>query len=254
MAPDFAGFFQLLCATCDFHWSNLIGTAASSPDSVPQCYSLLLAGCPRRLWLRPRSGDIFIFHEVFATECYRIPPNVLSTATVVVDLGANIGLTTTFLAERFPEARFVCVEPSPSNVAILRRNLAWMGDRASIVEAAVSDRRGEISFDDGAWSWGGHILTGDPAGSRRVRCETVDSILAAAGLDHVDLLKVDIEGAESMIFSARPEWLRTVKCVIIELHPGYSTDQLQDDLRPFGFEVLPPDAARGNEMIMAVRP
>ena len=66
----------------------------------------------------------------------------------------------------------------------------------------------------------------------------------------VDLLKVDIEGAEEELF-ARPQFLSRVKFVIIELHPPYSLERFKTDLRPVGFDAKPPFGDSGVPAVTA---
>ena len=244
-------FVRLVARTEEFHLTNLLRGAGSQPVAAPEKHRINIGGCPRDLWIRPRSGDVFIFHEVFTNQCYRIPTAILPQARTILDLGANIGMTTLFLAQFFPRARYVCVEPSPFNALLLRHNVEWLGERVSVVESAVADFSGNVSFTDSNWSWGGHIDS-RTAGTRTVSCLTVGDIIESHQLKFVDLLKVDIEGAEKLLFSSRPAWLKKVGCIVIELHDGYSFSQFEHDVRPLGFTALPEGSPFGNVMKVAV--
>jgi FkbM family methyltransferase len=241
----------LIARTERFHLRNFLKRGTSAPGIAPERHRVLLSGERRDLWLRPGTGDIFVFHEIFTNRCYSIPQSILSSAQTIVDLGANIGLTTLFLSELFPAARFICVEPNPRNADVLRRNVAWLGDRVSVVQSAIADYCGQISFNDSEWTWGGHIAPDRPV-SRTVPCSTVEEILKSHRLDSIDLLKVDIEGAEDLVFSSRPEWLVKVRCIVIELHGGYSLTRFREDVGARGLNVLPEGSAAGNVMHFAV--
>ena len=65
----------------------------------------------------------------------------------------------------------------------------------------------------------------------------VPSILSRLGWTGIELLKIDIEGAEQYLFQARQPWLATVKTIIGEYHGDYQLPQLERDLAPLGFEV-----------------
>jgi FkbM family methyltransferase len=241
---------RLLLDTLRFHISN--HKSRNCHQSLLQrTYSVRLGKRIIDICLRIYSGDIFIFHEVFLHPCYIIPQIYLSQVTSIVDLGANIGLTTIFFAAQFPEARCVCVEPDASNLQILKQNLAWLEDRVQIVEGAVSDRSGPAMFDTSGWSWGGH-LSGPKEAGQPVQCYTIDEILASSGMSTVDIVKIDIEGAEKLLFSGNNDWLQRVRVIIIELHGDYSEQDFQNDMREAGFTVFPPDRARGNRMLLAV--
>jgi FkbM family methyltransferase len=241
----------LMMAGLEFHLSSLFGLP---PEMVPTRYRIRLSSGIREIGLRRRSGDFFIFHEIFTCRCYNLPERVVpASPAVIVDLGANIGLATLFLADRFRGATHVCVEPNPGNLALLRTNVSFLGDRVTIVEGAASARPGEARFFDSAWSWGGHLVADGPS-SRSVRCVTVDEVMAAYRLEAIDVLKVDIEGAEREIFSPGPAWLPKAGFVMIELHNGYSVQEFRADVASSGFRVLEPGSEFGNAIVVAFRP
>jgi FkbM family methyltransferase len=228
-------------ATLLFHLSNAL---RATHQSVPRRYRVNLIGRPHDLWMRTVGGDIFVLHEVFGLGCYDLPCNSSDLRTVV-DLGANIGLTTLYLASKAPEAQFICVEPVPANADLLRRNLAPLS-RAIVVQAAVTKESGTVMFDDTRPAWGGGISR---KGRLRVEAISIDDLLARYAPDRmIDLLKMDIEGAEAEVFSGPMLWLDRVACIIAELHPPFSLEQFRRLLIGRGFDIL-----NGRMMPTAVR-
>jgi FkbM family methyltransferase len=207
---------------------------------------------PIELQLRTYSGDLFILHEIFLSECYALPPGLDGQVKVVVDLGANIGLTTLYYAHRYPGARFVCVEPDPGNARLLRHNVAALGDRVLVVEGAVSDVAGTAGFDATGWSWGRQFHSGDRAATT-VRCFTVPEILELARMARVDLMKVDIEDAVEQVFGSRNGWLSRVDTIVAELTVHYPFPRFEEDVRPFGLRAFPVGSPIGNAMVLATR-
>jgi predicted O-methyltransferase YrrM len=69
---------------------------------------------------------LFVLYEVLAFNAYHIARSLLPTDNmrVVVDCGANIGITSLFLAARYPHAAILSVEPHPENYALLKANVA----------------------------------------------------------------------------------------------------------------------------------
>jgi FkbM family methyltransferase len=222
---------RLTSATLAFHMSNALG---ATRQSVPKRFRVNLIGRPHDLWLRTVGGDIFVLHEVFGSRCYDLPFES-SRLRMVVDLGANIGLTTLYLASRAPEARFICVEPVPSNADLLRRNLAPVRN-AIVVQAAVTNKVGTVAFDNTRPAWGGSISRDGPL---RVEAISIEELLARyAPEGMIDLLKIDIEGAEAEVFSGPMVWLDRVACIVAELHPPFSLEQFRRLVTARGFDVV----------------
>jgi len=99
------------------------------------------------VWLRPRTADRYALRGTFSDVFHRPPPQLKKDSIRVIwDLGANIGLTMSDLAYRYPGARVIGVELDPDNAALCRRNLAPWADRCRLVEAAVWCEDGELEY------------------------------------------------------------------------------------------------------------
>jgi FkbM family methyltransferase len=213
-------------------------------------YDLRLSGRKHVVTMRTFAGDLFVFNEVFGTRCYEVPTEFSGGIRTVLDAGANVGLTTLFLSQVFPDARFVCVEPSRGNVELLSRNLRAV-DCATVIWAAAGDRDGKLYFREARWAWGGH--TSAQAGTYPVCARSIPSILDELGIETLDLLKVDIENGVERLFHRNNQWLSRVRMIVVELFAGYGISQFENDVAPFGFTVLPENSDHGNRMVMAVK-
>jgi len=239
---------RLAVETGRFHLLNRLAPRRGA--GAPQRYQVQIGGRHQDLWLRPASGDFFVLHELFLGECYFIPQHWRNDVRTVVDLGANIGLSCLYFGRYFPQAHYICVEPEPGNVELLRRNTQGLGTSVQVLAAAVSDQAGEALFDDTRPSWGGQLRE-SPGPGRQVRCMTGDEILALTQTGTIDLLKIDIEGAEARLFRGPCTWLQHVGMLVIEIHAPYSLAQFECDMGRFGFSVTLPDPALGNRLIFA---
>ncbi len=125
-------------------------------------------------------------------------------SAVVLDVGANIGLATLAMATALPaSARLLAVEPSPRNLAHLRRNLAANGlaQRVEVVAAAAGAEPGSLSFHESEFGAGshlvsGHHLAGNAMPAVQVPVETLDRVVSSRGLERLDFVKIDVEGFE----------------------------------------------------------
>jgi FkbM family methyltransferase len=157
---------------------------------------------------------------------------------VVVDAGAHVGLFS-LLASAHARS-VVSLEAHPENFALLMSNVEKNG--ATNVDArhcALWSDPGEITFFEGHRSGAGSVL-GEHGRSFDVETETLDSIVASTG--PVDLLKLDIEGAEFVVLDrATDATLAKISAVVAELHLQGQEDRLSptlDRLRSSGFAVV----------------
>lgn len=174
------------------------------------------------LYLRGGTSDLYMFEEVFIEGEYAIDAPL--DPKLIIDVGANVGFASVYFANRYPNARIIAIEPESSNVALLRKNVAPYG-RIEVHEAAVWYESTTLTLiDEGDKS--GIQVRADGSGGGSVRAMTIDEVLALAGTDRVDILKIDIEGAEKELFERNPAWLGNVGVLMIELHdrlrPGCS--------------------------------
>ncbi|MGI8506845.1 MAG: FkbM family methyltransferase [Solirubrobacteraceae bacterium] len=181
------------------------------------------------VYLRSRSTDLNVLHEVFSYRGYDPPAQAriaLSRRPVAVDAGANIGLFTLFLCESVPGVKVTAFEPDSENVAIARRTLAPLiqSGQVELLEVAVGTCAGEIPFVAGRAMTSHRAVAGEP-GTVRVRQVDVFEHLNGVGL-----LKLDIEGAEWDILRD-PRWSdRMPPSVVMEWHGVHDNQREPDPL------------------------
>jgi FkbM family methyltransferase len=186
-----------------------------------------------RLWLRPFAGDLFVFYEVLADRCYDLPPRLLAPhrARCIVDCGANIGFTSLFFASRYPNATIYSVEPHPANFAMLKRNVGHEKRIVPINAAIVGVPRRSVHLSMDKPAWGNQIeMSG--TGSE-IPAYTISQICEMFKLTQLDLLKIDIEGAEREVFE-HADFLCRVGLGLIELHGDYTFDSFVFDVANWG--------------------
>ena len=135
-------------------------------------------------------------------------------APFIIDCGGNVGVATMRFKTRFPDAEIIVFEPDPQIASTLQANIAAAGySGVKVVVAAAWKSRGEIAFAvDGADS--GRI-------SNQEYCTLVKAERLADWIDkHVDLLKLDVEGAEYAILNDLIDCgrIELVQRIICEFH------------------------------------
>jgi FkbM family methyltransferase len=177
--------------------------------------------------LRSRSTDFETFVKVIGEAEYDVPE--LSTPPrAIVDAGANVGIASCFFAEKFPQARIIALEPEASNFDLLRKN--------------VTDYPNVVCINKALWKTSGTLQLFMPAAGGKdafrteencaahepgvkqegsVECVSISDLMAEYGLLRIDLLKVDIEGAEKEVFADCGDWIDKVDAIVIELHDRF---------------------------------
>ena len=173
--------------------------------------ALSIPGVAHPLELRAGTSDLYMFEEVFLEGEYAIEQPL--DPKLILDIGANAGFASVWFANRYPKAKIVAVEPDPSNVAMLRKNVAPYPN-VSVVEGAVWWEKTTLALDDQGDKSGIQVRTGDGG----VRALTIGEL---AGAQPIDILKLDVEGAEKELFEHDPVWLANVGVLMIELHDRF---------------------------------
>lgn len=173
----------------------------------------------------------------------------LRAGAVFVDAGANIGAFT------LPAARIVgrggqvvSIEMMPDTARRLREHLAMAGaDNVRVIEAALSDESGrEVVAREPAGRFGqASIVRRDfgPGAHREIRVRTMTLDDATADLPRIDLMKVDIEGAEALAFAGGQAALARTRCVIFEDWGGRGDGKAAALVKAAGFRLARLDGA-----------
>jgi FkbM family methyltransferase len=188
---------------------------------------------------RLNRGDIQSIREVLMDEAYRLPFSI-PRPNVIVDLGANIGLTSLYLYSCFKPDILIAVEPDPSNAALARHNLEPLGGR--VIEAAVGAVDGVGRFKSNPESNLGTLVEGTDG--RSVDITSMNHLIESLPNHHIDLLKIDIEGGEQELLTRNTEWLSAVDAIIAEFHPDrVDYSGLIQGLIRKGFRYIPAGSA-----------
>jgi len=127
----------------------------------------------------------------------------------VLDIGANFGEVAIYFASRLPGARVVAFEPGLENLAAFERNLAEQRSpltNLELIREAVSDRAGDIEFTMGGGDLSTVMVDGGLQRLKRrkidivkVKTNSLENYCRNLGIDSIDFMKIDIEGAEPLL-------------------------------------------------------
>ena len=186
------------------------------------------------------TSDPDVFYQIFIEREYA-PIADVSDVRFVLDLGANVGYSSVWFANAYPNARILAVEPDPANAAMCRLNLAPYGGRASVLEVGAWSRPAGLvlrrDFRDGR-EWSVQVREALPNETPEVHGVDIATMIAEAGIDRIDILKMDTERAEAEIFGNGPSnWLRATRNLVVELHDDECERICMSALAPYRYRL-----------------
>lgn len=199
-------------------------------------YSLRIKGFDHFITIRGgQSSDAWVIYELLVRETYGAVGHLHSPG-FIVDGGANIGIASLYFLKRYPTARVIAIEPSPANFEICRKNLLPYHNRVVLIQGAIWSTRDKLFLQAGLQEWADYVqAAGDRPGA-------VEAFPLASLIGHtdgkIDLLKLDIEGAEKEVFgSGSDEWLPAVDNLIIELHDKDCVDRFFSAMEAYRYDL-----------------
>ncbi|MEY8759998.1 FkbM family methyltransferase [Chryseobacterium tongliaoense] len=185
------------------------------------------------LYLRTFKGDIDIFYEIFWKNAYDKHLKLLKkNPEIIVDLGAHIGMTSIYFALKYPDVKIYSIEASPENFELLKANTASFKN-ITCFHAAAHFEDGSVNFGTQELSYNQKVSeSGTP-----VQALSVETFMKNNHIQQIDLLKIDIEGAEADLLSKNNSWLQNIENIIIEIHAPYDSKKLSRDLEPFQLKI-----------------
>ncbi|MBB5338103.1 FkbM family methyltransferase [Tunturiibacter gelidoferens] len=167
---------------------------------------------------------------------------MIPNAATIFDVGANVGQTAKNYRRLYPQANIWSFEPAPESFKELEHCLSY---KFTPMRLALSDLKGSAQLNIGDESYTNSLLVRGN-GARRtidVATDTVDNICNSYRVHEIDILKIDVEGAETRVLNGAVEMFsrRAIKAVFIEVYftPAYRDmplfSALDEHLKSSGF-------------------
>jgi len=151
-------------------------------------------------------------------ELYDLYDSILNSrkTPLIIDCGGNIGLATRYFSENYDKAKILCIEPDPENVAQAKTNNSSLN--IVFVECAIGSEEGRGKIIDPGLGRNAYRITTEPTGTTKI--VSINSLLKEydESVYTPFIVKIDIEGFESELFSKNVEWIEKFPLLIIELH------------------------------------
>jgi len=172
--------------------------------------------------LRSNTSDIKAFKQILWKNSYDI--SLPEKPSIIIDAGANIGLASVYFSNKYPKAIIYAIEPESGNFKLLENNTQFYKNVVRYHNALSNKPNLQLQvIDNGHSNWG---FTTEEAKNveksfivETVHTITIDEIVQENNIEIIDLLKIDIEGAEKELFESNYQnWIPKTRCIVIELH------------------------------------
>jgi FkbM family methyltransferase len=164
-----------------------------------------------------------LFHEIFCEKIYYVP--YIGDSPYIIDCGSNIGVSVFYFCLAYPNSKILAFEANPETAALLKKTISSNNlHSVNVVNKALSDNDGIVKFKS--------RCNGDPCASiekynKELFGDTGGNVLEVSSTklsnyitDTVDILKIDIEGAEGSVILDldKNDKLKHVRFITMEFH------------------------------------
>lgn len=180
-----------------------------------------------KLVIPDSASFLFMYDEIFKTEIYKFKTD--NPVPYIIDGGANIGLASIYFKKLYPNAEIVAFEPDPTIFKILEANINSYGfDRIKLIAKGLWNQETTLKFQiEGADA--GSLETFDNSNDKHLDQVPVTSLKSYLNKS-VDFLKLDIEGAETVVLKDIVKNLQKVERIFVEYHSYVEQEQSLNEI------------------------
>ena len=192
-----------------------------------------IPGYEHNIVFRPGTKDVgTIIQNLIREEYGKLKVDV--SPKVVIDAGGYIGDVSIYYLNRYKNSKVYMLEPNPEAIKLARKNLKHYDGRIEIVEKALWKEDRSLKMNG--------VFTGAKLSEKdvdqngiQIKCISMKSLIERYAIKKIDLLKMDIEGAEEAIITENANWLDNVKTLVVEYHGKNIKEKCDKELRQRGF-------------------
>lgn len=197
-------------------------------EKLPRFSEKTLKAGPFKLSVPDMPSFLFSYNELMVDEIYKFKSN--KESPVIIDIGANIGLSILYFKKIYPEAQITGYEADPYIFNYLKKNLNNNHAEDVVIEnKAIWISNGELNFFSEKAD-GGKIETSSEINKSTIKVEAIDIKDVLENHSEIDFLKIDIEGAEHQVIPECSGLLDKVKHIFLEYHSIQGEKQKLDEI------------------------
>ena len=228
-AANFIDFLSTISEDGCKTWRILKRIEKGNRNDPPQ--TVVFRNLTYPIFIRPGTQDVHtIINNVIRKEYDQVHLNY--SPEWMIDAGAYTGDTTAYFLSRYKDLKIIALEPNPPSHSMAKLNLEPYGKRAILLQKGLYIKDGEASFS------GDSTAASIGQDGFKIDCTTISSLIEQYSIPRINILKMDIEGAEEEIFNSNPEtWLKHVGLLIIEIHGTHMLPMIRRVLAGNGFSM-----------------
>lgn len=183
----------------------------------------------RNIFIRTHTSDFGLLRDFFWEDLgsgkqllYDIDYSM--TRGDIIDAGANIGLFTILISNKYPEARIFSIEAEKNNFDLLKRNTEGLKNVVCINAGIYThDASLEVTTTELSQGTVGFVVKECEKAEEQIKGISIDSLVSTYAIERIGILKMDIEGAEYQIFTtdSYKKWIDILDTMLIEVHDFY---------------------------------
>lgn len=199
-----------------------------------------------RFFIKKDSSDSRVFEQIILNEEYKTVLDEIKKRNIkvetILDLGANIGLSSIYLFAHLSPSKIIALEPSNSTCNRLERNVEHIASIKCIQKGIWSKNtflKPDLSFRDGE-DWSFRLVEDNEKSEDGIEVTTINQLCKDENIRVLDLVKMDIEGGEAEVFqNGELDWLDKTNIIALEIHDEFEcrTD-IERKLVEHGFDIF----------------